>query len=73
MAKAEKTTVTTETITLTLSMEEARALHVVTGRIAGLSARRSATDRVFYALEGAGVEDYADDAHGVITFTDVEA
>jgi len=68
MAKAEKTTVTTETITLTLSMEEAEVLRAVTGAVSGVSPRRNASDRVYYALEDAGVESNYRVVRGTVTF-----
>lgn len=68
MAKAEKTTVTTETITLTLTMEEAEVLRAVTGAVAGLSPQRSAADRVYFALEDANVESNYRVVRGSVTF-----
>lgn len=59
MAKAVETrkSVTTETVTLTLSKEEAEALATLTGSIIGDSENgpRKHTDAVYYALSRQGI------------------
>lgn len=66
MAEAKRTTVekvVTETkkvpaITLTLTPEEAEALHALVGNITGDSkdSPRKHTDGIYYALQGAGID-----------------
>ena len=76
VTRTEIVEVTPETITLTLSMEEAKALLAVSQRIGGsaVNTRRVHLDKINNALWDVGVRDEGqdiDDKHGRIYFNAV--